>query len=146
MIRPFEKTDIPDLLKLLKLNIPAAFAQSEYDDYVHYLDSEIEDYFVVDVNGRIIGAGGINYNLEKKEAYLSWDFLHPDWQGRGLGKRLALMRLDLIKTKASINKIVVRTSQMAFKFYEKMGFRLKYTSEDFWAKSYDLFYMEIILH
>ncbi|NAA11186.1 GNAT family N-acetyltransferase, partial [Escherichia coli] len=42
----------------------------------------------------------------------------------------------------SIQKITVRTSQLAYKFYEKQGFTLKEIQRDYWAKDFDMYSME----
>jgi ribosomal protein S18 acetylase RimI-like enzyme len=41
----------------------------------------------------------------------------------------------------NITTIMVRTSQLAYKFYEKNGFILKEIEKDYWAKGFDLYSM-----
>jgi ribosomal-protein-alanine N-acetyltransferase len=41
-----------------------------------------------------------------------------------------------------IEKIIVRTSQITFPFYQKQGFRLKEKIDNYWAEGFDLYYME----
>ena len=62
MIRKYDIKDKPALIALLKLHVPDYFAASEVNEYNHYLEHEIEDYFVVIENNVIIGAGGINFS------------------------------------------------------------------------------------
>ena len=145
MIRPYSPEDKTQLLHLLKLNSPQYFDPSEEADYIHYLDHELEDYFVVEEAGQIIGCGGINYFQDEKTARISWDMLHPDFQGKGIGSRLLQHRIDHIRKNPDYHHIVVRTSQMAFKFYEKGGFRLETVQQDFWAPGFDLYQMRIDL-
>ena len=40
-------------------------------------------------------------------------------------------------------KQALRTTQLAFQFYEKMGFELDKTKKDFWAKGFDLYQMKM---
>ena len=143
MIRPFQTSDIPALLALLNLNIPSYFDPSEAADYEEYLSTEVEDYFVVEEAGKLIGAGGVNYFWEIHEARISWDIIHPEHQGRGLGKELTNFRIKHIKLQAEINTICVRTSQLAYKFYEKVGFQLEKIENDFWAKGFHLYQMRM---
>jgi len=42
-----------------------------------------------------------------------------------------------------IDIISVRTSQHAYKFYEKMGFELVKITNDYWAKNFDLYLMQM---
>ncbi|MEO1259986.1 MAG: GNAT family N-acetyltransferase [Bacteroidota bacterium] len=145
MIRLYKNEDRKKIIELLNLNIPKSFAPSEAGDFIEYLDEHLEDYFVVEEKGELIGAGGINYFPENHAARISWDFIHPDAQGKGIGKKLLLHRIAVIKKKADVHQIIVRTSQLAFRFYEKSGFKLDQIKKDFWAPGFDLYLMKIDL-
>jgi N-acetylglutamate synthase-like GNAT family acetyltransferase len=97
---------------------------------------------VIEIKGKVIGAGGINYFLADKIARISWDMIHPDFQGKGYGASLINHRIHVIKKNPLIDKIIVRTSQLVFSFYEKNGFVLKEIKKDFWDVGYDLYLME----
>jgi [ribosomal protein S18]-alanine N-acetyltransferase len=145
IIRKYKSDDLEELVHLLQLNIPDYFAASEENDFVDYLENHLEDYFVMTHNGKIIGSGGINYFYQDNSSRISWDIVHPDFQGKGIGSKLTQYRLELIRKNASIETIIVRTTQLVYKFYEKMGFELEKTEEDFWAKGFDLYQMKIRL-
>ena len=138
-IREYKSKDKPTLIEMLKLNTPKYFAEREIDDFELYLENSVEKYFVVESQGEIIGAGGINFNYYNKEGRISWDFIHPDFQGRGVGKKLLNYRIELLQSMENIEKITVRTSQSAYKFYEKNGFQLQNIIKDYWAKGFDLY-------
>lgn len=142
-IRPYKPSDKKDVIKLLKLNTPNFFAPSEEDDLIEFLDKEIEDYFVVEENHEIIAAGGINYFPEEKTARISWDMIKPDQQGKGIGKKLTEHRMNHLKKNNTVDLIIVRTTQLVYKFYEKMGFQLTKVEKDFWAEGFDLYQMEL---
>lgn len=142
-IRSYAKTDFTELLKLLNLNIPRFFAASEEKDFVDYLVRYATNYLVVEQEGKLIGGGGVNYFYRQNKAHISWDFIHPDFQGKGIGKLLVNHRVEIIKTVPSIEVIVVRTSQLAYQFYEKMGFELLKVQKDFWAEGFDLYEMQM---
>lgn len=89
---------------------------------------------------QIIGSGGINF-IKNTETRISWDMLHPSFQGKGLGSVLLKHRISEIKKTNNQLPIIVRTSQMAFKFYEKNGFVLSEIVKDYWAKGFDLYKM-----
>lgn len=145
MIRNYTARDQAQVLALLKKNTPAYFDASEEADLVHYLDKEVEDYFVVEENQHLIGAGGINYFPAEKMARLSWDLIHPLYHGKGIGKSLTQFRVEYIRQNPAIELIVVRTSQLVYGFYEKMGFELEKIEEDYWAKGYHLYQMRLPL-
>ena len=144
VVRDYQIDDKPGVVQLLKLNTPKYFATEEEKDLIHYLDNELEDYYVVELNGELIGAGGINLKGTTNTGYISWDFIHPEYQGQGIGMLLLKYRIKLLSEKSNIQNIIVRTTQHVFKFYAKGGFKLNFITEDYWAEGFDLYEMEII--
>jgi ribosomal-protein-alanine N-acetyltransferase len=140
-IRAYHPNDKPKLLGLLKLNVPVYFAESEINDLDEYLENHIEQYFVIEFENSIIGAGGINIEDNNSTGKISWDFIDPKFQGQGAGRKLLAYRIDLLKSIKSIENITVRTSQLTYLFYEKSGFVLKKVAKDYWAKGFDLYEM-----
>lgn len=145
MIRPYHHSDLNKLLEILRLNIPKYFDPSEEQDLIDYLENELEDYFVFEQDGEILGAGGINYFLKDGIARISWDFVHPESQGQGIGSQLTRFRIERIKQISAIQTIIVRTSQHVYPYYEKLGFNLVNVEKDFWAKGFDLYGMKMEL-
>lgn len=108
----------------------------------HYLAHEIEHYYVVSYNGAVVGCGGFNFSKDKSVGIISWDILHPDYQGKGLGSKLLNFRVARLRELAHIQAISVRTSQLVYRFYEKLGFKLLEVVKDYWAPGYDMYRME----
>lgn len=90
----------------------------------------------------IIGSGGINYFPTEKTARISWDMVHPVYHGKGIGRSLVEHRLAVIREKTDYRNVIVRTSQITFIFYQKMGFSLDKVEKDYWAKGFDLYVMK----
>lgn len=143
MIREYSNKDKPKVIELLRKNTPEYFDISEENDFENYLENEVEDYYVFEENSEIIGAGGINYFTEQKLARISWDVIDPKSQGNGIGKKLTQYRINHLNNNSNIEFIIVRTTQLVFKFYEKMGFELEKVEKDFWAKDFDLYQMKM---
>jgi N-acetylglutamate synthase-like GNAT family acetyltransferase len=141
-IRKHRLSDRAQILELLRMNTPAYFAPSEEKDLVEYLYNHSANHYVLEIDNRIVGCGGFNLAEDGKTAKISWDFFHPEMQAKGFGTRLMKHRLEKIKENAAVKNVSVRTSQFAFKFYERFGLKLKETQKDFWAKGYDLYHME----
>jgi len=139
-IREYSSKDKLELLRLLKLNVPKYFAESEINDLNEYLEYKIESYFVIETENEIIGAGGINFDKEHEGAKLSWDFVHPEFQGKRAGQQLLKHRIGLLKS-MEITNISVRTSQFAYTFYEKNRFVLRNKVKDYWDTGFDLYEM-----
>lgn len=143
ILRKYEVRDEGAVLELLRLLIPRYFAESELADFKEYLKNNLEYYYVVEVKGQLVGAGGFNVLADNTTIRISWDFIHPNFQGFGVGKQLIAYRLKLIKELYPTHKVEVRTSQMAYKFYEKQGFLLQEVVEDYWAVGFDLYVMRL---
>ena len=141
-IRSFQKSDLNRALEILKLNIPKYFAQEELLDFKKYIDNEIDQYFVAEINNRLIGCGGINFEHENKLAKIAWDFVDPEYHKKGIGTQLLQHRIKYIKDEFPEYRIIVRTSQMTFEFYKKQGFKLTEIKKNYWADGFDLYLME----
>ena len=145
IIRDYKQSDKNAVLRLLQLNTPLYFDIKEEQGLVYYLDYEIDNYFIVESNNELIGSGGINFKLidDKRIGIISWDIIHPDYQGKGIGRKLLEYRLGILKNDLSLTEIIVRTSQHVFKFYENSGFKLKEVIYDYWSEGYDLYAMQL---
>ncbi|TAF34113.1 MAG: GNAT family N-acetyltransferase [Cytophagales bacterium] len=141
-IRPYQAQDKASVLELLRLNTPQFFAPEEEADLSFYLDQETELYYVLLYEAKIVGCGGINFDESQTHGKLSWDILHPLYQGRYLGQMLLEYRTEKLKSMPSVQKITVRTSQMAFMFYQKQGFVLLEVIKNYWAMGFDMYHME----
>ncbi|RNI23622.1 GNAT family N-acetyltransferase [Rufibacter latericius] len=143
-IREYVPEDKPAIVELLKLNTPAYFAPEEEPDLIHYLDHEIEQYFVVLDEQRLVGCGGVNFSEDLTTGKISWDILHPQYQGKGLGSLLLNYRIKKLQELPHIQTISVRTSQLVYRFYEKQGFQLQEVVKDYWAPGFDMYRMEYV--
>lgn len=140
-IRLYHENDKQTLTSLMNSLIPQYFNYNELADFTLYLNNEIESYFIIEENKKIIGCGGINIFLDEKLGKISWDMIHPDEQGKKYGSLLLQYRIDLLKQHPIIENIQVRTSQYAYKFYKKHGFELQQIIPNYWAAGYDLYDM-----
>lgn len=143
-IRSYNKNDYDSVLNILRKNTPEYFSPDEEKDLIFYLDHEIEDYFVVEADGKVIGAGGINYSKDKTQGHFSWAMVDPDFQGKGIGKLISTHRLQILTDNPQILEIFVRTSQLVYGFYEKQGFHLTKIVKDYWAPGFDLYDMKYV--
>jgi|GEM_PF-46189 len=145
-IREYETSDKNDVINLFKLNTPEFFATDEEEDLKKYLETERELYYVLLYDEKIVGCGGINFADDKTIGKISWDLIHPDYQRKSLGTKLLRHRIDKLNSIDSIQKITVRTSQIAYRFYEKKGFELFEIIKDYWADGFDMYNMEYKQH
>src|SRR5687768_872652 len=94
IIREYVSHDKEKVMNIFRLNTPTYFSSEEEIDIDYYLENEIDLYYVLEIDDTIIGSGGINFSDDKITGKLSWDLLHPDYQGLGLGIMLVKHRLE----------------------------------------------------
>lgn len=142
-IRPFLPADTEAVMELFLLLSPQYFAPEEAAYLRHYLLHEREQYWVVEVSDEIIACGGINTQDSGRLGLLSWDLVHPHYQGKSVGSVLVNHRLAVLKAMPNIVCIRVRTSQHAEGFYAKQGFVTREIIPDSWAPGFDMVVMEL---
>lgn len=146
LIRPYKTTNTDALTKVFLLNTPKYFAQHELDEFLNYLKtSHATTYFVVENNNRIIGGAGYEIRKDDNSGRINWIFLHPEFQNTGIGKKVTEQIIQLLKTNKTINKLIVRTSQFAYVFFEKLGYTTILIEKDHWAPGLDLYLMEQLI-
>jgi N-acetylglutamate synthase-like GNAT family acetyltransferase len=91
----------------------------------------------------IIGGRGFDLPTNQHHGMLSWYFVHPNVCGNGVGNALVKQNMASISMSENINKLIVRTSQFAFPFFEKHGFKTVEVKIDYCAKGYDLYFMQM---
>lgn len=137
-IRAYEEKDLDIAIGLIRLNTPKFFAKHEEQDFYDFLKNNIELYYVYAIEKKIIGCAGLNFSPDKKEAFLSWGMVHPEFQGKGIGKQMTNHRLEILKDMKEVKKIALKTSQFTDGFYAKRGFKEIKRVKDFWAEGLDL--------
>jgi len=81
--------------------------------------------FVVEAEGRIVGHGVLCPSQRKTEAELAI-FVHQDYRGHGLGKRLLLGTLNFGCKKLELERVwifVMGSNAVALRLFEDAGFR-----------------------
>lgn len=141
VLRPYHKDDYTQIISLFLLNTPQYFCLPEQQDLERFLKSEIENFFVIEDYGEVVATGGSN--IKGDIGYLSWYIVHPEQHGKGLGKQLAEQNLQILRNNPVVKKITVRTSQLVYPFYEKLGFVLISTTDNYWGEGMHLYEMDL---
>lgn len=142
VLRPYQKSDFEQIINLFLLNTPQYFCPPEQEDLERFLNNEIENFYVIDEDGKVLATGGSN--IKGDFGYLSWYIVHPNYHGKGLGRQLAERNLDLLKEYPRISGIKVRTSQLVYPFYEKLGFVIISTTDNYWGDGMHLYEMDLV--
>ena len=136
VVRPFEKGDETAMAGMIAYTLRV----SNRDDYTpEYLEDIVNHYppefftehaadshfYVLCDGGRIIGCGGITGCCgSTTESFVFSVFVHPDYQGRGLGKMIMeALESDEFFRRASRTEL--NSSITAAGFYQKLGYAFK---------------------
>ena len=145
VIRTAQKQDFKFLSKIFSLNVPKYFDKNELDDFKKYFNSKnLESYFIIESQGKVLGGGGYAYE-NIKTARICWLFIDPNYHGLGLGKKLVNHCVKILKNDRKLSVIEVETSNLTYKFYGKLNFKIEYIKKDYWPNNDDLYFMKIDL-
>ena len=145
VIRTAQKQDFKFLSKIFSLNVPKYFDKKELNDFKKYFNSKnLESYFIIESQGKVVGGGGYAYE-NMKTARICWLFIDPNYHGFGFGKKLVNYCIKILKNNRRLNVIEVETSNLTYKFYEKLNFKVEQIKKDYWPNNDDLYFMKIDL-
>ncbi len=140
--RPYTDTDHAALLTVLRRNVPQAFAAEEVPEFDAFLSKLPGPYYVVELDGQFVGACGYGLlNEQPDTARICWIFADPDGQNRGFGTFILTAIEAELRTLPGVATVDVRTSQVAYRFFEKHGYGLTEVRPDYWTPGFDLYWM-----
>ncbi len=117
-MRPMEEGDVPAVLAVERAGYPHPWTEGIFRDCLR------AGYccWVLEVDGRMVGHGVLSVAVG--EAHILNICVHPDWQGKGLGRRILDRMLRLArKHEADTAFLEVRVSNtVAQRLYETAGF------------------------
>jgi N-acetylglutamate synthase-like GNAT family acetyltransferase len=98
-IRQYTENDAENVIAIFRSNIPQYFSREEESGLRKFLaDARSAEYFVVENDGEIVGAGDVALN-EDETVSLCWGMIRNDFIGKGLGKRLTEYRINRSREK-----------------------------------------------
>ena len=142
MIRPYKTADKEHLLKIFSLNTPNYFDKNEIKDFENYLEQKPETYLTIEVDNTIVGGTGYYINEYDKSGRITWIFFDPSYAGKGLGKQSVEHCLKIFHKDKRVEKLIVTTSQLAYKFFEKFDYSINRIEKNYWGEGLDLYEME----
>lgn len=119
----YQPRDLDDVIGIFRSNIPKYFGPDEESGLRNFLAKFPDDYFVAELDGEIIGAGGIALN-DNNTVSLCWGMVRADHLGTGRGRQLTEFRIEKAREKHGSLPLVISTSQHTQGFYERFGFRV----------------------
>jgi predicted GNAT family N-acyltransferase len=142
--RPYSQADQEAVIAIFRSNIPKYFTSGEEQGLVNFLSDDVRDYYVIEINGEVVGAGGIGLNeQEPLTVSLCWGMVRQDHLGTGLGKALTQMRINIARERFDGAPLSISTSQHTQGFYEKFGFELTRHEVDGFSPGIDICEMRL---
>lgn len=138
----YSKEVLSEVISVFRSNIPKYFFDFEEKDLVEDLSEIHPTFFVMFLNGKIVGAGGYALN-ENDTVSLCWGMVHNDYLKQNLGKSLLEFRLNEIEKTFPGKTIVNFTSQHTTGFFEKYGFKIVSVEKDGFGPGLDNCKMEL---
>lgn len=136
MIRQYRESDIDAVVEIFRSNIPKYFGPSEEPELREFLAAFGELYSVIEVDGNVVGAGGIGLN-DDDTVSLCWGMVHREHLGTGVGKILTQYRIERSREVFGDMPIVTSTSQLTEGFYERFGLKTFERNKDAFGPGLD---------
>lgn len=136
LIRRFKDNDAKDvsslIIETMKKSNSSDYPKNLLEEFINEQTPEkiVEwakwtHFYVVEDNNKIIGCGAIGaYWSKEDESSLFKIFIHPKYQGMGIG-RMIVLKLEDDEFAKRANRIEVPASITAVEFYKKMGYNFK---------------------
>jgi ribosomal-protein-alanine N-acetyltransferase len=136
VIRQYRESDIDAVVEIFRSNIPKYFGPSEEPELREFLAAFGELYSVIEVDGNVVGAGGIGLN-DDDTVSLCWGMVHREHLGTGVGKILTQYRIERSREVFGDKPIVTSTSQLTEGFYERFGLKTFERNKDAFGPGLD---------
>ena len=141
-IRRYSSDDLERVVAIFRSNIPKYFGPGEEPGLRDFLEEFSDDYYVCEIDGEVVGAGGIAVNADETVS-LCWGMIRADHLGTGLGRELTQYRINKAREKSGGLPLVISTSQHTQGFYEKFGFKLTEHTPDGFGPGIDICKMRL---
>ena len=122
LIRPYAVGDKQECLDIFDSSVPDFFDVSERDLLSEFLDNPDGPYFVIEKGGMVIGSGGFREE-DRGKARFTWGMVHRDHHGEGLGRLMAMHRINEIERSGAFTEAELSTTPRVAPFFEKFGFK-----------------------
>lgn len=123
--RPYRATDAVACLAIFDSNSPAYFAAEERSDFERFLHGQASQcaFQVIEIDGNVVACGGLA-RADDGSAGFCWGMVERRHHRQGLGRELALARLQQAEADPALRRVTLSTSQHSQGFYAGLGFKV----------------------
>ena len=93
-----------------------------FPDFEATIRDPAVDYFVAEVDGRVVGGGGISNYTPQVQAHLTFGVVDPDQCRKGYGTSIMLSRLLFVDPGSEGCQIVLEATEWSSEFFTRLGF------------------------
>ena len=129
-VRAYELTDREACIAVFDSNLPDFFQPHERGRFEIFLGAPTCPYFVMELEGKIVGCGGYSLSDQEAVARLVWGMVQREWHKQGLGRFLLMFRLREITKSGGVETVSLDTSQHSAPFFERQGFKVMSVDRD----------------
>lgn len=117
-VRLWKAEDTDTCLEIYRLNAPGRFPAEVEQEFGETLKRNDDSMLVIEHQGCVVACGGTS--LTGTCATLSYGLIHPEFQGRGIGRLLLLSRLARLHGPPMI--VLIYAVEASIGYYERYGF------------------------
>lgn len=120
IVRKMKLTDIDSVVDIEKSSFPIPWTRGTF--IAELKMNKLARYYVVEFRGKVVGYGGVWLIMD--EAHITNIAIHPEYRGKGIGKRLVEGLIEEV-LKINIHRITLevrRSNTAAQALYKKFGF------------------------
>lgn len=147
LFRGYQPDDKAACLAIFDSNVPRYFDLIERPLFADFLDAPNGRYFVLELNGCVVGCGG--YVREDpdidgtRSVTFTWGMVDNARHKKGLGQALAEHRLAAIRSERDIDEVRLSTTPEVAPFFARFGFIAGPVEKDGYAPGMDKVVMRI---
>ena len=145
-LRSYRTEDRASCLALFDGHVPEYFRPDERAGLETYLDALPGPFFVIETSGgETVACGGVALEADRPAGSLCWGIVHHAYQRQGLGRVMALARIQALADMPGCDAVRLETISPTVGFFEGLGFAAIARTADGYEPGIDWVEMEFVL-
>ncbi|MGJ8697771.1 MAG: GNAT family N-acetyltransferase [Verrucomicrobiaceae bacterium] len=129
-VRRITEGDYAALERMYLSHENVALPEGYFAEFAETIRDPAVDYLVAEVDGRVVGGGGISVCPSGVQAHLTFGIVDPDECGKGYGTAIMLARLLSVNPGLEGCQIVLQATEWSAAFFTRLGFTWYGKEED----------------
>lgn len=121
-MRRVTEADYFELERMYLAHEGESLPEGYFADFQATIRDPFVDYFVAEVDGRVVGGGGISDYTPRVQAHLTFGIVDPCECRKGYGTSIMLSRLLFVDPGSEGCQIVLEATEWSSEFFTRLGF------------------------